>query len=384
MKVIRVFQCGVLCAGALLFAAQGAFAQDVQKNGEPEKIRIGDQDYTRDDVVYAFLTSAISNQIALSAYIPAPALRKEQKYRSSVLNPDYLDEHYPWLRPLLFPDDLPGFGQIDRWSEPVKIAFGLPYDLKPYNAGSYKGKLLTEYSEWPMVFDDKTHRNLVEETVFSSPYNRNKTFDPKKKRVVYDEISNILPALGSATGLDLTFVGDESGPVNPPAQMRIVLVDQESWWGKTPFKTGGITKVSSGSMHFKGAFDAMFLGAAYFSPSSDYQVDGYFVRDARNKIKFSACYISDSHDPDLLKKLVRECLVRSLGLPNIQTVFQDSVLQAWNDPLFDRQNKRRNILTGTAELNSADKYLLKILYSTDIKPGMTIFEAAKNLSKTGE
>lgn len=114
---------------------------------------------------------------------------------------------------------------------------------------------------------------------------------------------------------------------------------------------GGVYHYSFGMI----AAETMLKGAVRFAPSSPAQVDGYFIPDKNNNIVAAVCYINVSNPEDVQKSYINECLLRSLGFPEVSKN-PDGVLSL-------AQNVRQTDFTPN------DLEMLKLLYSPEIKAG---------------
>jgi len=93
----------------------------------------------------------------------------------------------------------------------------------------------------------------------------------------------------------------------------------------------------------------------------------------------SLCFIWQGHPPEMLKALVRECLLRSMGLPDATALESNGYLDLWNDPQkYPRRQKNPKIDTISVgeyvipkQLSEYDRYFLSLLYNPVLNPGMS-------------
>lgn len=99
------------------------------------------------------------------------------------------------------------------------------------------------------------------------------------------------------------------------------------------------------------------------------------------------CYIWEGHATKILRGLIRECLLRSLGFPDLAYPFSGvmseelSMLGSWNGstgpvPRFAEYLNKPLFLT------SADRFFLGLLYNPKIQAGMYYMAVRKNIDET--
>lgn len=114
------------------------------------------------------------------------------------------------------------------------------------------------------------------------------------------------------------------------------------------------------------------------------QVDGYFLHEANNEIGAAICPIPYILPENLMLSLVRECLVRSLGLPG---------LSANSSALLGNYNAAYNHMTdptATQAFEAAspqpmteyDEAMLRLLYCADMKVGDTKEQIHRRLQRS--
>lgn len=113
-------------------------------------------------------------------------------------------------------------------------------------------------------------------------------------------------------------------------------------------------------------FEAYLRGGGRFSPRKDFQVEGYFVPDNLNNIKFAVCYVNVNNQDDYARSLIKECLVRSLGIPNTLSDY-DGIL------------KERTAQEVT-DFSQNDADIINLLYSSAVKSGDDLYNAASKLN----
>lgn len=126
---------------------------------------------------------------------------------------------------------------------------------------------------------------------------------------------------------------------------------------------GGVYHYSFGMI----AAEMFLVGAVRFAPSSPNQVDGYFIPDKDNNIVAAVCYINISNSEDVQKGYINECLMRSLGLPEVS--------QNTDGVLSLAKEARANDFTQN------NYEMLRWLYSSDIKAGDDKYAVTQKLQK---
>lgn len=312
MKAIRVFQCSVLCVSALLFAAQGSLAQDVQKSGEPEKIRIGDQEYTRGEIIADFLDVAFSDaiwnedtgedfKVFLDHFSKNPPARQES-----------VKSDYPWLYDYIFyPEGWPKHDVINKWTGGISIGIGWP----PY----LSEKSILAYKDNP-------------EGIHSRLLGLQKSF-PEMYPVIEDQIKTLMPDIESATGMPVQYI-----PRDDPREMidgqhaRVRIIPIWSTNLKNSFKTlrwGPLDPSPSVGILYQ-YYEWILWGAVPFSPDFRSQVDGYLLPNDDNSIGLVVCKVLPDVGEDLLRSLITECLARAMGLPDVSKI-ETAALGHWNE-----------------------------------------------------
>lgn len=342
---------------------------------------------SRKNTVDYFLDAALSRYFMPPVYFSAaPPPQPQSKDKSDVVrlnDADDLDQYYPWLKPLLYPEKLPRFAAVSKWSAPVRIAFDIPNDLKPYNLPQYRGKALSAHERWQYIKDDSAGIRSFVHASIGAPYDLNNAENLAAKKLSEIEIKKIIPELRELTNIDISFVSDKPDDPSNIGNMRVVFINKERWWGENNYKTGPQNQVPPQSS-FKGLMELSFPGASQFSVNAPHQVDGYFISNGENEIEFSVCYIMSANDATTIKRLLRECLIRSLGLPGIIGTRYNSFLSPWNDARLEGSESRKKIDkvldAETSNLSEPDRFFLRTLYLPAIKPGMDFIDIYKVLN----
>jgi len=314
---------------AVLLAATAANAE----NGRlPAKIVMGQKEVSRDSFIYRFAEAAFSKSYQQQGgWLDTQAA-------GSIVNKDNVREfaeNYPWIAPYMVgTTPLPRPFSINKWHRQVNVAFGYPDDLRPKNG---KSELIIADSYASARYPDVEAR--AEKTVAAA-----------------------IPQLQAATGLDIGL-----GKNTAAGGLHIIFTDNV-YYRTSPFKVEAdkpayTSTGTHNTLEFRSFIERQALPmATHFTPGNMRQVDGFFLPDSDNGITAAFCFIYKDLPPALQDNLVRECLVRSLGLPGLQTTFKDALTSAWN-----AEGKAESPI----EISDFDILALKTLYSGVIKPGMS-------------
>ena len=93
----------------------------------------------------------------------------------------------------------------------------------------------------------------------------------------------------------------------------------------------------------------------------------------------AVCYIWEGHPPEILRGLIRECLLRSMGFPGLPNLGykQLSLLNSWNGN--EPKPEYVDYLQKPFVLLERDQQFLELLYSSKIHAGMDYLTARKIL-----
>ncbi|HRI77813.1 MAG TPA: hypothetical protein PLX33_12600 [Alphaproteobacteria bacterium] len=391
-----------LLVAALLFSASSfpssaayAAAGASKEKLIPDVVKLDGEEYTRYEIMYTFLKSSISN------YIPGhkgilddaqiPPLRAKEDTDDALQTPEGYRVQYPWLYEFMYREEgMPRYAAINKWdvSKPVRVTMGFPNGLKPYKLLRLpmKRETQTASDELGQSSDLLVSSTLTELSV------QQQNADKKSAQIVEDVARAFLPALAGATGLSLLYEGEIDKPENVP-RIHIVLTTEDD---SNPFKRAGrLTMISGGGFNsprhrahlFRGQVESLLKTAIYFTPYAKKQVDGYYLPNAANKIGLAFCFIWQGHPPEMLKALTRECLVRSMGLPDATALQSRGYLDLWGDaPELPRRSKEPIIDTVKVgetdvptEMSDYDRLFLRLLYRPEVKPGMGAVEVYRVL-----
>lgn len=362
----------------------------------PDKVTLDGVEYTRYEIVTTFLKSAISADISVGQGLfdnaLVPPLMSSDETDDALATPEGYRVQYPWLYEYLYREKgMSRYVAINKWdsTKPLRIALGFPNDLKPYDWL----RLPIAPSEGLAVFNaNQETMGLPKVFAVESAFVEQSLAAPDERavQIAEKEIASFSVELSGLTGLDISYVPKTDEGSAKEGALRIVLLPQ-MYRPNNIFKNGVFSIKTSYSFsvpgkkirHFIGGVqNFLFLTAVRFTPYSEKQVDGYFLPNADNTIGMSICYIWQGHAPEMLRALVRECMLRSMGLPDATAAQSRGYLDLWNDPQdFPRRFKEPAIETIKLDeyeipkgLSEYDRYFLGLLYNPAIKPGMSAID----------
>ncbi|MEO1379180.1 MAG: hypothetical protein AAFU69_02350, partial [Pseudomonadota bacterium] len=268
-------------------------------------------------------------------------------------------------------DDLPRHNTLQRWEDNVDIGFFLP--------GEYQG-----------LQNGMTDHRIDE---------------------IRSYISEFANQISDATGLQIQLADSDAESTN--TRIRIVLLENnliQNYFKAFRVYTGGSYSLPDGIFHF--SYEGISSGLTEFTPNALSQVDGYLIPEADNRLGYAVCKIFPYSEAPVLKALIGECLLRSMGLPSRRNLNGRHLLSIWNkshdeyslrDTIHGSeasisQNKSRQLtlqnfsksypshLTDMEMVpdraSSLDLALLAILYCQDLKSGMDKYQTIKALTKS--
>lgn len=333
----------------------------------PLEVKLDGSTFSKEDVLARFMDAAFSHYIWGYSEAAVPERGgyfgySSERFTSSqglafinslFLRPEIIRPLYPWLYEFLFRDKgVPRFVALNKWNSPVRIAFGFPNDLKPYQSLGREHYLLKIYGSGVLT--------------------------PGLKELAESQISDQVVFLKQATKLDISYLPSEKETQDLTGNLRIVFMDRKGF--SSPFKDGPPGTVigggQNGGTEFRTSVEPNLLTAVKFTPNSPYQVDGYFLPDADNHISMAVCYIWKGHSSEMIKGLIRECLLRSMGLPDAPRGYK-GLLGLWNSQLRISKTTEAN----PPQMSPYEEFMLKLLYNPTLTAGMSTFDVYKSLMK---
>ncbi|MCL4677703.1 MAG: hypothetical protein KJ017_03810 [Alphaproteobacteria bacterium] len=325
-----------------------------------------------------------------------------QTYNDQLLHPADIavtEFAYPWLYPHLVPENgLPKPLALNKWTQPIRIAFGMPNDLKPFDQASEKGKRVFKFVDSPTLEGKWTG--------FYFKIN-DRVADMRSYRgfpVIENEIKAFAEAVSPVIGLPVSYLPPDKETQAQFGNIRVNLfnddtltenkmngADHDGLFKREDRPTPRLSGVKFGMngppppSSFS-ELEAMLRARITFKNPRRH-VEGYFLSNERNEIQIAVCYIWEGHRPEVLRGLIRECLLRSMGFPDPAYPFsgilsgQLSMLRAWNGPAgplpeFFEYLQKSFVMT------EADRFFLTLLYSSKTQSGMDYMTARKIIDET--
>ncbi|HPD83557.1 MAG: DUF2927 domain-containing protein [Alphaproteobacteria bacterium] len=364
MKINKLSLTLFLFVGITLFYSFG-FAENNETSVEektnqskiPDEIELYGKTLTKEQVVNLFL----------GGVIPTERLNKNVVVNHGFANPDY-QKQYPWLAPHVYPTQgIPRDLVITKRVDPIKIAFGLP----------------------PLPSKDQISKTLSKIVINQ----QSEKLAPEQKML--KEISNFSKDISEVTKLDVTTVLPDEERLENFGNLRIIYVKKDHFEGlengiyvdsvyrnlTTLSRLGGKYKSYLNGDLQKNHIKTGFKFTDNLKAKN--QVFGYFLANEKNEIQMSFCFIWEGHEFEIERALIQECVVRSLGFPNLSGGGNpDSLLSFWNNKeIWTQETHKKMIETPPNGLLEGDKYLISLLYDPSIKTGMDYYTVEKLLTE---
>jgi len=366
-------------AGFLLFISNAWAQNKTQTNGAlsdgyfsvlqiPEEVTLDGRNFDRKEIIDAFLQAAFTHPDETNL-LPWQ-IKSNLNYVADTERRSKIKEGYPWFYEYLYREKgTPQFFSLNKWAGPIVISTGFPNDSKPFVS--------------PPVEVFPNQEPIVSAHWLFPEY---KTLHPETEKIIVDEVKSVLPDINALTGLPASFLPHDKETNENYAQIRIVVLDDDdpiSW--ETLFKKGSLNSFPFNEYgpkkyhknpyrmpdYFRAWVENKLITATSFTPHSFWQVDGFFVANADNEIGLSICYIWHGHEEDLLRALVRECVVRSLGLSGGAYNIKNSLVGYWNDATKAYGLNKYKIPEAPPGITQLDKFLIRMLYSPELKAGLS-------------
>lgn len=372
--------CALCCISTLgsLLLARAAHAESGAVI--PDSVVLDGVTYSQKALAGAFVESAFSTWLPVTvrgAYPQRTLLPPMEVLPENQGDPLYSAKgykaQYPWLYEYIYRDKgTPRYVALNKWAMPdIRVSIGFPNDLKPIERAVVDGRTLPEIP----LFE-----------AFTTPVSA------EVEALVQQQVESLSLIIKAEAGLSVSYLPHRKETASNWAQVRIVIYNRLHNW-KTLFKRGNedmysiITNlhISQPPRSFRDHIEKSYLPTAvHFTPNTHLQVDGFFLSDAHNNIETAFCFISADHREDIFQALVRECLLRSMGLPEAPYQPPSMLLSFWNDAQrFMRHGEtapeRPSDLPWPPQITEFDRYMLKTLYDPRMRPGMSPAEVYKNL-----
>lgn len=385
--------------------------------------------YSSQDLINAFAEIAFSSYIRPNNFVyalpPSPPDQHcdEAKLKTGAIcgtREDY-KAVYPWLYEYIFRDNgIPRYYAINKFTEPIKISIGYPNDLAPMgpNAsdaakGTNCASPQTSSKNAQLCISDRN--DLNEQAIKTPQFSRAREFAEAQK-IVEAEVKAAIPIMQTETGLPVSYVPHSDETHDNFANVRIVLEDfgyneksavvpaglAADFRGNPLLRAPhGVATLVRHSLSYRDDVEPALAGIVRFTPYSAIrseefvqgrdntrQVDGYLLPNADNSIGLSFCFIYVPTNQSIAA-LARECLLRSLGLPNAPQLVPTMALGLWNgeipeamrriilgirNPPSDLPQQLQSKEWGPSQppITEFDRFIIRTLYSQSIPPGMSV------------
>jgi hypothetical protein len=343
----------------------------------PEKIKLDGIEYSREQIIRDFSSIAFSSHPPVPDQYPERTLLDPfQAGERSLLRQEKFKEEYLWLYEFVFREHgFPNYFSINKWVRPITISLNYPFKLNPKRP--MKGRAFNSYSDYPRIDENGS--------IIQEPYLFDRTVSLKNSRIdklAENIVRDMAPQLTRLTGLPVSYLPPETETEDSYGHIRIIFVDDIDFW-PTRFKMGDNTPQLFGSnpgVEFRNVVVQYALpSAVHFTPYADRQVDGFFLSNENNEIEMSFCYIWHRHPQTLIETLLKECLVRSLGLPDAPRGSPHALFGLWNNA--EKKNSASiPPLKTSAQITDYDSYMIGLLYTQEIRPGMSTMDVFRAFS----
>lgn len=324
------------------------------------------QEFKRDQLERAFFSSVFTKDI-LNDVRGRIQFNYPDDFDDSVddfLGRKNLRENFPWLYPHIYIQTPPRLLSVNKWNQPIRISFGMPNDLERYNK---EGTVYAVFDLWGSREKDVT--------LFKGS---------DRFKLLEDQIVRFSKDISDQSKIDISYLPRDHETIGRFGNVRINLIslaDKNPNINQYIYKTRGGGTISLG---FIQSYEYRMLEQQYlkngfvFTASSKKQVDGYILSNGKNEIEMAVCYIWVGHELEMMKSLINECILRSLGFPGfvypagMKDPVALSYLGPWNDPdtlnVFDKSTQGK--IKTPMGLSEFDKFMIQTLYRPEIKPGM--------------
>ncbi len=339
--------------------------------------------------------------VKFSARGLVPLVIAPQTYNVRLIHPEDLyvtESSYPWLYPHLVPErGLPKPLAVNKWVQPISIAFGMPNDLEPFEEITKEGKKPHSISGKKRIFLDRTREGKWNGLYYelNDPIADIKGYHSFPAAEA--EVQAFSEVVSPVIGLSVSYLSPDEERKEHYGNVRINL-----------FKDDTLAAIEWGNGYHPGLFKRENRPKPKFNtvvtgigapPWYDFQqlepllntrisfnnfprhVEGYFLSNEKNEIQMAVCYIWEGHQPEVLRGLIRECLLRSMGLPGLANRGSDqvSLLRDWNT--IKLKPAYSGYLQKPFVLSEVDRGFLELLYSSEIQEGMDYLSLREILKK---
>ena len=358
MKINKIFVPIIALLAITLFYSFGFAENDnastnaqINEASIPDEIKLYEKTLTKDQVINSLLRVAIP-QKRLNDSIIVNKKTSDSEYQ----------KQYPWLAPHIYPiEGIPKDLVITKRVKPIKISFGLPPKLP-------KEEISKKIN--PVAVKEQSQKIIPDQNIL-------------------DGLTDFSKEISELTKLPTTILlPDKENLKNSEnfGNLRIVYVEKDHFRDSLYRNPANLIEYRTGAfsrLFLDGIIRESFIKTGFkFSdhPKAKNQVHGFYLANEKNEIEMSFCFIWDGHEYEMERALIQECIVRSLGFPNLGGGGNpDSLIGPWNNfEAWNQEKHKETMKTPPNGLLDGDKYLISLLYNPSLKAG-TDYIAASNI-----
>lgn len=353
-------------------------------------------EYTRKEILEKLLDAAIGNTAVSDESL------------NSKLSKHITEEAYPWAYPHINPEK--GYPQplsINKWMQPIKVSFGMPYNFRPFVSPIIDGKPATEYETWPWL-----GKKWIGPKRFYFSQRNKKMRAYETYKIAENETKSVVEQLSLILPVPINYLAMEEETPENYGNLRINLFNLDDLKEATALSSKEFDvidiykkkiKITNRRVSFPALypvteivpsrFEKNLKAMHFFTRDKERQVYGYFLSKPANEIDFAVCHIWEGHEPKIIKGLVRECIIRSLGFMDpinlkrvLKTVPENhrSLLFLWGrKDGHDYLDSYSEYFESDFYLTDMDRILIKTLYRPELKAG-TSYLALRQLFKKND
>lgn len=344
----KIVQC-IMLVSIFTCTSQYVLAQDSQKKNEPERIKIGEEYYTRGQIIADFLNVAFSNALwnEDAEKIQDGGFSRMIDWRAKkgiILNDPKIRKSYeelniiaPWFAEYIYrPHGLPQHNVIHKWDKEISIGVGWP--------------------AYPSNNNDS----------IGSRYNSKNS--EKYHSLIAEEVKKFSANLEDVTNMPVKFIPANDPRDNTKNYARVRIIPTNHWLRR------GWGEIMEEFWH-PSSNERMLLGGVLFE-SSGTQMDAYLLPKENNQLGLVVCKVRMDMGEGTFRSFVNECLLRALGLPGVSKIQTNSLVSNWKS-LLDSEGK-------VYSMTEHDKLIARILYCPSIKSGMDKNKIVQILSTSNQ
>ena len=254
-------------------------------------------------------------------------------------------------------------------------------------------------------------------------------------KAFFETVKEALPFLAAMkehTGRNVKLLAPNEESADAFAKIRIIPLDhfpiqnkfKRIFQGRQPLPfpvNRGEEKSDLNAFDKIDTLEQFFTDAIRFTPRTRAQVDGYYLTNKDNEIELAVCYVWMGHSDQVKRALIKECVLRSMGMPEQTIFYQRSSLSPWNKaydpysllPVLDPERAKPDarIMIDSARVEGSDvlksphydeifpakldnksdlptemltdfeRVMLRLLYCKDLSAGLSRYEVIRRFSQ---